>query len=306
MLVGMSEKITKISVVGLENAGKTSLVKTLFRTYDIGESISPTKNVERTNFSLWGSEGGIWDYGGQEMYRKSYLEKPMRYFSEIQFLFFVVDIQDTPRYSKALDYFEEVYRHASSLTKNLSVVILFHKFDPEIDIEKFSQHTDNLGKEVRHIVESNELLLFKTSIYDPISILEAFSKPILGSSPIYNANSVLFANFAMDHDVEYITLIVDDLFELGSFKIQNVDQDFIKATMQFYQEFARLDKEDNQEFELENYQFVIYKGSYNDYKYSLNLCYPSDTDGSVPKETDIKALMDKVENNFKEYQPEFY
>ena len=101
--------IMKIAIVGLANAGKTSIVKTVRKTYHIGESPAPTKSVQRSIFKIFGDNAIIWDYGGQEEYRASYLDKPERFLSDIRYLFFVIDIQEPNSFDEGLKYFSDVY-----------------------------------------------------------------------------------------------------------------------------------------------------------------------------------------------------
>ena len=77
--VTKEEHVTKISVLGLENAGKSTMLLTLQRSYHIGDNLIPTKNVARGVYSLFGQELAIWDFGGQAQYRKNYLDKPERF-----------------------------------------------------------------------------------------------------------------------------------------------------------------------------------------------------------------------------------
>ena len=55
--------IMKIAIIGLANAGKTSLVKTVQKTYHIGQAINspkPTKSVQRSIFKIFGQNAILW------------------------------------------------------------------------------------------------------------------------------------------------------------------------------------------------------------------------------------------------------
>lgn len=306
----VKESSIKLAIVGLAAAGKTSILKTLQRSYHIGDSLPPTRNVERTQFKIFGQEGNIWDFGGQDQYRSTYLSKPEKFFSEIRYMYFIVDIQDTAHYPDAIDYFQAVYQNAHSLSKDLIVVVIYHKCDPPI-IEKpeIKNGIESLTREFMKIAEGTDLLFYQTSIYDPPSVLEALSQPILGDTDLYNVMSMIFSNFAMDHGgLEYITLIIDDLFEAGSFRIKKGNEGFLAATVKFYQQFASLDSDANkkiQSFEFEAYKFVIIHGKADSYTFTLNIAYPVNIPGA-PTEEDFDGLCTIVDEALQKNHPSIY
>jgi GTPase SAR1 family protein len=65
------ESPIKLALIGLNNAGKTTLLRTLQHQFKPGENIPPTRNIERNQFELFGQTGSIWDYGGQAQYREN-------------------------------------------------------------------------------------------------------------------------------------------------------------------------------------------------------------------------------------------
>jgi small GTP-binding protein len=302
-----TESVMKIAIVGLAAAGKTSLIKTLQRSYHIGDSLAPTRNVERTNFTLFGKEGNIWDFGGQEQYRNTYLSKPERFFAEIRYLFFVIDIQDSAHFPDAIDYFNAVYENAHSLSKELIVCVIFHKVDPPIaEKPEFIEHMESLTKEITRIAEGVDIKFCKSSIYDPPSVLDAFSLPILGDTEIYNAVSAIFAEFGMQKGLEYITLIVDDLLEAGSFRVKRGNEEFINATVKFYQQFATLESEaSTRAYEFENYKFVIVPGKVMNYSYSLNFVHPVSAE-NPPNDQDVNGLKLIIDETFQRLSPSLY
>ena len=112
MLESPENDIMKIAIIGLANAGKTSIVKTVQKTYHIGQTIAspkPTKSVQRSVFKIFGQNAILWDYGGQTEYRQAYLKKPERFLSDIHYLFFVIDVQDPKNFDQSLMYFSDVY-----------------------------------------------------------------------------------------------------------------------------------------------------------------------------------------------------
>jgi len=124
----------KIIVLGLNNAGKTSMLESLKGKTKFGDitNLPPTKGVdiqqvEVENFNLM-----IWDFGGQKFHREDYLKKPEEYFLHIDLIIYVIDIQDSERYDESLDYFEKILEIVSYLNENPYILVLLHKSDPDI------------------------------------------------------------------------------------------------------------------------------------------------------------------------------
>lgn len=301
----MAKSLMKIALVGLENAGKTSIIRTLNRTYHIGGPISPTKSVERTTFTLFGQNGSIWDYGGQQEYRDAYLKNPDRYLTDVKYLYYVVDIQDVKRFPQVLEYFQQVYEKIHLENPALITTILFHKSDPEIlEVSDIPEHVSNLSLEFQQIVENNEIGFYRTSIFDPLKLMNAISLPILGSQPLYNVISMILADFAMSHSIDYMNLLVNELLELGCFRLQSPKQEFLQASLEFYKQFASVEgPTDKNEYEFEGYKFVIVNRDVLDYNYSLNYAYSTvSQEGTLSKE-DLHTLIGQIDQKFEEYRP---
>ena len=103
------EKIQKIMVIGLDKAGKTSIMNVLNQRYNLMDNIKPTVGIERTTIQILGMPIVSWDLGGQSKYRDTYLKNPT-YFTETDSLFFVIDALDFNRYELAIQYFK---RHSA-------------------------------------------------------------------------------------------------------------------------------------------------------------------------------------------------
>ena len=101
----------KIAILGIDNAGKTSIIKTLAQEFYQIEGLLPTQNVERSIFDFLGKELIFWDFGGQTLYREKYLENPERHFDDISKCFYVLDVQDANSIEDSIKYFEACYTH---------------------------------------------------------------------------------------------------------------------------------------------------------------------------------------------------
>ena len=175
-------KERKIIVVGMENAGKSTIVKYLqIKSDDIPEKtpdMNPTKNVARTAIP----EGNfiVWDFGGQEKYRNEYLEDPESYFHSVSYFYYVVDVQDYYRLFSSSMYFQAILNVVTKYSPEAKIVILFHKWDPDFD-----PSTKNLKekflKQVEPILNKRNIsyLTFDTSIFTPNTIKSAFNLELI-------------------------------------------------------------------------------------------------------------------------------
>ena len=91
------EDAIKVIVSGLENAGKTSILRAMSLKYDFRDEIlelKPTIRVEYQRTDFLGRKVIFWDMGGQEKYRETYLSKTDIYFAGTDLFLYIIDIQD--------------------------------------------------------------------------------------------------------------------------------------------------------------------------------------------------------------------
>ena len=100
--------IRKIVFVGLDNAGKTSIVLSLLREISKFAVIKPTRNAERRTFEFLGMKISEWELGGHERYRKLYLEEAQLIFRRTDIVIFVLDIQDSDRIVESCVYLKDI------------------------------------------------------------------------------------------------------------------------------------------------------------------------------------------------------
>jgi GTPase SAR1 family protein len=159
----------KFLIIGLDNSGKTSILKCLkgIKHLSAFNSPQPTRGAEVENFKVFDSDYAIWDLGGQETYRKDYLLNFEEFLKGTSKIIYVFDIQDVKRYDTAIEYMEKVL---DSLDKQeeIDFSIFLHKFDPDLQFnqELNKQVTDELIKKIKKKIPPNFVYsLHKTSIY---------------------------------------------------------------------------------------------------------------------------------------------
>ncbi|MFX1386221.1 MAG: ADP-ribosylation factor-like protein, partial [Promethearchaeota archaeon] len=128
------KKEQKVIVVGLSNAGKTTILRKFGGEIGIKDlaKLSPTKGVERQEIITSDLVLLIWDFGGQQEYREKYLEEPNKYFLKIDLIIYVIDLQDPGKYNESIDYFEKIIDVMEKLEENPYILIFIHKYDPDI------------------------------------------------------------------------------------------------------------------------------------------------------------------------------
>ena len=99
----------KILLLGLDNAGKTSIVNLVIKKISNVVSITPTKGLNWSEAEIFGQKIVLHDLGGQKKYRKKYIEN-QTYFESTDAMIFVIDLQDRERYDTALEYFDKALK----------------------------------------------------------------------------------------------------------------------------------------------------------------------------------------------------
>lgn len=159
----------KFLIIGLDNSGKTSILKCLkgIKHLSAFNSPQPTRGAAVDNFKVFDSDYAIWDLGGQETYRNEYLHNFQDYLKGTKKIIYVFDIQDVKRYAIALEYMEKVLGSIDK-QKEIEFSIFLHKFDPDLKFDqKWSEQiTDDLIKKIKDTIPPNFVYsLYKTSIY---------------------------------------------------------------------------------------------------------------------------------------------
>ncbi len=173
------KELNKILFCGLENGGKTSILLLLDKKFSLLPTVKPTIKAKRTFYtnSLLGTSIARWDLGGQRNYRKIYLGNKSKYFTDTQSVFYVIDIQAPKKFEESLTFLKDIINITSeSHPENFQLLILLHKYDPDIKNKKETlDHINYLENIISSAIKEVKFSIFKTSIYDEPSLLKAFS-----------------------------------------------------------------------------------------------------------------------------------
>ncbi|MHA2271469.1 MAG: ADP-ribosylation factor-like protein [Candidatus Hodarchaeales archaeon] len=163
----------KLGFLGLDGAGKTSLLLALGKKFSAVSNLKATKGIERDSVDILGLEVNLWDFGGQQAYRERYLSKS-KDLQGLDVIFFVIDAQNRKRIDESLDYLKNILESAKDFDKE-HLIVCIHKADPDV------QTKDAFGETVDKIQDDTEKLAPEayafpwTSIFDEHSIFSAFS-----------------------------------------------------------------------------------------------------------------------------------
>jgi GTPase SAR1 family protein len=174
----------KIVVAGLDNAGKTALLKVISKEVGGLSNLKPTPGLERGTLHLETLDLFIFELGGQSRYRQMYINDPERYILQTDMVVFLIDMQDDERYSEALDYLEKLLNIFQYLKESADWIVLLHKCDPNI-LKKDPLFQEKLEYMMEQVKTKFETYIFhyeiqKSSIYNIASMSQSFSDMLKG------------------------------------------------------------------------------------------------------------------------------
>lgn len=171
-----------LMVLGIENAGKTSILRVLDDDKSVFLSqLKPTKGIERSKFCAFGMEFLRWDLGGQAKYRDKYLANKDRYFGGLTHLIYVIDVQETDpeMQGETIDYLSQILRYIQLNALEVFVAVLFHKYDPEVQTDgALMQRMQQYTRQINEVRGALEVFYYPTSIYEKQSLIDVFSHVI--------------------------------------------------------------------------------------------------------------------------------
>ncbi len=173
----------KLSLVGLGGCGKTSLYSVAFaeKTAQDTKKLSPTILYETRRHPFLGLQVGIFDFGGQEQYRKEYLEKP-DIFRGTDILVPIVDLHDPDNFEKTKEYFVgllDIYRKNNEKPK---IFLLLHKYDTEKYQKELLDTNVKRAKEIfLDLFKGHDFDYMLTSIYEQDKLAKVFRDILISS-----------------------------------------------------------------------------------------------------------------------------
>ncbi|KKN31368.1 hypothetical protein LCGC14_0824690 [marine sediment metagenome] len=175
----------KVVMVGLDFAGKTSLINRLIHDYNYNEiiNIEPIIGANIEEYQSKWLNLILWDLGGQKDNIVEYLESPEKFFVQLDVLIFVIDSQDDIRYNEAAHYLKDLTGILTFLNEKPYIVVLLNKVDSDIvDDPDFQIKLEYLMDKIYNIFNNSQkswnFELIPTSIYNFYSTEPEIAKSI--------------------------------------------------------------------------------------------------------------------------------
>lgn len=183
----MDDTFIKLIFIGLDNSGKTSILYTLEGRFAQIASVKPTIRFTRTDFKILGLPIKIWDMGGQSQYRAEYLDRGHeRYFLGTDVLYYIIDIQDTKRFTESVEYFLNILEVFERINpeKYPAIIVFLHKADPYLkELPNTQKNIETLKSLFSELAKTVDLTFYETTIYDFESLSRAFVGGVLKVLP---------------------------------------------------------------------------------------------------------------------------
>jgi len=229
--------------MGLDNAGKTSIITAITRRFGFEEEIAnliPTRRIARDSFKFLGIEFTRMDFGGQKQYREEYLKHPEKYLMGTDLLFYVIDAQDFNRYIESIDYLEEILLFFKEEQENIPICILFHKFDPQlVDDRDINKRILTLKQALTRYSNAFDIFFFETTIFDIKSIMDAFSSGLSMLFEKIEMVSQLFSEISKNYNSILIALFDSKGITLGEYYRPHLQ---LKEKLKIYEKYIDLQK----------------------------------------------------------------
>ncbi|MFX1394800.1 MAG: ADP-ribosylation factor-like protein, partial [Promethearchaeota archaeon] len=211
----------KLVIAGLDNAGKTSFLIALRKKYNFYEKIKdlkPTIKIDYSSFDFMNWTINFWDMGGQSKYRKIYINNPI-YFTDSNYLYYFIDIQDELRIEESIKYLHELLKIYRDMDYSNEIIVCFHKFDPKFkNNDEFFDRIEMVKNLV--LVQNKDIRFhfFETSYYDISSLSKAISyslNKLLNLETINSKMEKIVEEFGCNYAILYTNsgLIISDYYK---------------------------------------------------------------------------------------------
>ncbi len=146
----INEDTVKISVIGLDGAGKTTLIAYLRYGRFISD-ITPTIGLNTEVIKFEGLTFHVWDLGGQMQFRKTIWEQ---YTENSKGIIYVIDAANRRRFPEAREYLWKMMNLEHLKGRHIPFCILANKIDlvPELtekDLANYMGISSYLSKDIR-------------------------------------------------------------------------------------------------------------------------------------------------------------
>ncbi len=171
----------KILIAGLSEAGKTAVKRIFFlkqRAEDV-ERLSATINYERLSITICDTPITIMDLGGQKIFLKRFLSGFSPFvFSSVKVLIFLIDVANKTSRNNAVQYFKACVEKINTYSPDAGTYVFLHKNDLLVNSPNYESIHEQLKEQLQLEYPKGPLRFFRTTIYRPESVINAFGRII--------------------------------------------------------------------------------------------------------------------------------
>ena len=225
----------KLLMIGLDAAGKTSILAVIQDKFSIIKSLLPTRGVKREKLDFFGYPIVSWDLGGQIVYReKLYFNRPELFFTDADILLYVIDSQDLERLAESANYFREVLKVLEKLGEQPKILITLSKSDPDFrrtfqwqkNVESIRNKFDKIADEYKQFTVD----YCDTSIFQRETIMQMFSIALKKVSETSEIIENILEDFTSQVEGKASSLVSMDGLIFGSYTKTSTDEMLVNNT----------------------------------------------------------------------------
>jgi len=225
----------KLLMIGLDAAGKTSILAIVQDKFSIIKSLLPTRGVKREKLDFFGYPIISWDLGGQIQYReKLYFNRPELFFTEADLLLYVIDSQDLERLAESANYFREVLNSLIDLHEQPKILIVLSKSDPDFRKSfQWQKNVESIRNKFDKVADEYEQFTVDycdTSIFQKETIMQMFSIALKKVSETSEIIENILEDFTSQVEGKASSLVSMDGLIFGSYTKTNTDEMLVNNT----------------------------------------------------------------------------
>lgn len=225
----------KLLMIGLDNGGKSSILAVLQDKFSIIKSLLPTKGVKRERLDFFGYPIISWDLGGQIQYRENYYFKnPEHFFTEVDLILYVIDIQDPERFEESAQYFTRVLDSLEDLDETAPILVVLHKSDQDfrktLEWQQNAREVKELFNPIIDEYDGFNVDYYDTTVFQKETIMQMFSIALKKVSETSEIIENILEDFTRTVNGKATSLISMDGLIFGSFQQTNTDEMLLNNT----------------------------------------------------------------------------
>ncbi|MFX0087941.1 MAG: ADP-ribosylation factor-like protein [Candidatus Hodarchaeota archaeon] len=188
----------KLLIGGLAEAGKTAVKRIFFlrHTTEEVDGLSATLSYERLSITIKKTPITILDLGGQKIFLKRFLTTFSPFiFSSVITLVFLIDVSNRTTRNNAIQYFKACVEKLDNYSPEAKIFVFLHKNDLVEDWPNY-ETIHHLLKEEFQVECKKDIRFFRTTIFNPESVIKSFgriielSMPDLSNSELVNGRTI--------------------------------------------------------------------------------------------------------------------